>query len=372
MLQAIISGSDPKRFVHKVVSLTSLGSVGTQLREDGVEVVALGLPSIRAAARHLSNARKLMARADVVHTWMYHANLVGSLLARSRTPLLWSIHATYLERKYTKTTTRLAVWCGKLLSASLPDKTIFCSYSSQKFHSDIGYNVSKSAVIENGIDTERFQRLPEARETFRRAHGFHGRFLIGSTARWHPQKDHTTLLKAFELALRGNRTLHLVLAGEGITRQNQALNTLLSDLQITDKVLLLGAVKDIRPVLSALDLFVISSAYGEALPLALCEAMACEVPAVATDIGDCAEIVSDCGWVTSPGGFEEMADAITSAAQQSEESRVTMGQRGRGRIASHYDLLDSILRYEQAYDELHSDLLRRSTRSVSTSLGSLG
>lgn len=338
--------------MHNVVSLTSIGAVGQQLLDADVPVFNLGLPSMKTAVNRLSAVRRVLGDADVVHSWMYHANLIGGALRPRGRPLLWSLHATALEARHTKASTRLMVTLGRWLSRSMPQETVYCSSSSEAYHARIGYDMSHALIINNGIDTKRFQPSAIDRRRLRSTWNLDGKILIGNIARWHPQKDHTTLLEAFAQAQRGNNTLHLVLVGEGLTAENDQLVALIRRLNIEAHVSLVGPVRDIPAVLSALDMFVMSSAFGEALPLALCEAMACKLPAIVTDVGECANVVAEYGWVVPPGEANQLAKAMEVAAGMPETERAAIGIRAREHVLAQFDIEECTRRYEELYISL--------------------
>lgn len=365
-MKALIGRSDPNNFIHEVISLTSLGSVGQQLQQAGVKVYSLGLPSPTAALRELGGIRHTLASAGVIHTWMYHANLIGGLLAPRGRPLLWSVHATELDRRHTKATTRLMVLAGRWLSQAMPEKVAYCSLSSRAYHAGIGYDMSRALVINNGIDTARFRRSVADRQSVRSAYGLDGRYIVGNVARWHPQKDHATLLRAFAAARQKNDVLHLVLVGDGLTSENADLAALLRGLNIEANVSLLGPTRDIPAVLSALDIFAMSSAFGEALPLALCEAMACELPAIVADVGDCADVVADCGWIVPPADVGGLSAALTSAATTDEPVLAAIGRRARVRICEQFNIEASAHSYQELYQLLYNPAARNAPRQNHT------
>nr|WP_281408411.1 glycosyltransferase [Rhizobium sp. ERR1071] len=352
LMQTLIAKSDRSRFKHNVVSLTSIGALGQQLLDADVPVSNLGLPSMRTAVNRLSAVRRVLSDADVIHTWMYHANLIGGALKPRGRPLLWSLHATELEAQYTKVATRMMVTLGQWLSRSLPQETVYCSPSSKAYHAHIGYDMSRAVIINNGIDTARFQSSASDRQRLRAAWNLDGKIVIGNVARWHPQKDHATLLEAFAQAQRGNNALHLVLVGDGLTAENVQLVALIRKLNIEAHVSLVGLMRDIPAVLSALDIFIMSSAFGEALPLALCEAMACKLPAIVTNVGECPNVVANCGWVVPPAEANQLAKAMEAASGMPEAERAAMGSRAREHVLAQFDIEDCTRHYEELYVSL--------------------
>jgi len=107
-------------------------------------------------------------------------------------------------------------------------------------------------------------------------------------------------------------------------------------------------------VMNALDVHVLSSAYGEAFPNVLAEAMACGTPSVTTDVGDAALIVGDTGWVVPPRSEQLLAKAMEHALQQWAEDCGQWRQRqqaARERIVHSFSLDTMAQRYRQVWEE---------------------
>src|SRR5467141_1961066 len=106
MLCRIASGMDGTRFENEVVSLTGILDLAERMQEIGVRVRTLGMrkgmPNPLLVMRLARWIRQ--TNPDVVHTWMYHANLVGALAARlaGNVPVVWGIHHSALDPRVDK------------------------------------------------------------------------------------------------------------------------------------------------------------------------------------------------------------------------------------------------------------------------------
>ena len=100
---------------------------------------------------------------------------------------------------------------------------------------------------------------------------------------------------------------------------------------------------------SALDCLIMSSAYGEGFPNVLVEAMACEVPCVATDVGDSGLIVGSTGRVVPVGSPDELAGAVLDIINMVPEARWELGVAACGRIVEHFSFERMVDQYEAVY-----------------------
>jgi glycosyltransferase involved in cell wall biosynthesis len=124
---------------------------------------------------------------------------------------------------------------------------------------------------------------------------------------------------------------------------------LVEKLGIVGRVVFAGQVPDPQPWLRVLDVFVMSSA-TEQTPNALLEAMACGLPAICTDVGDCAEILGLPGWpaVVAPGDLPAYVDALRAFAGD-RELRQARGTANRERVVSLYSSERMIREYAAMY-----------------------
>jgi glycosyltransferase involved in cell wall biosynthesis len=154
-------------------------------------------------------------------------------------------------------------------------------------------------VIPNGFDLEVFRADASAREAFRLEIGAPGTApLVGIVARVHPDKGYDTFLAAAERVAQ-TTDARFVLCGEGATSANQALCSEIQRRGLTDACHLIGSRSDMPRIYASLDVAV-SASNTEAFPLAVGEAMACEVPCVATDVGDSRMLVGKHGKQSFP------------------------------------------------------------------------
>jgi len=136
---------------------------------------------------------------------------------------------------------------------------------------------------------------------------------IGMVARLEQHKDHFTLLRAIALLRDQGIEVQLILIGEG--SQRSQIEDLINKLELQNWVQLLGSRRDIPQLLSQLDLFVFSAQPDEGFGIALAEAMAANLPIVATDVGSCYEVLDGgrCGLLVKSGSATALADGIRQA-----------------------------------------------------------
>jgi glycosyltransferase involved in cell wall biosynthesis len=344
-------------FEIRVISMTGDGPMGERIRGAGIPVTSLGMergvPNVRGAMRL---ARLLRGDPpDVLQTWMYHADLLGAIGARrgGRVPLVWGIHNTALERRATKALTRWVVRLNSALSNRLPDAIVCCSEEARRAHARLGYDPGKMQVIPNGIDLALFRPDGEARRAVRDELGLApAAILIGMAARYHPQKDHLSFIEAAARIARPAREAHFILCGDQIASENAELQRMVESAGLGDRLHLLGVREDMPRIMASLDLAVLSSAYAEAFPLVIGEAMACEVPCVVTDVGDSAAIVGDTGAVVPPRDPGALAGMCLRLLEGGERRLRELGTAARLRIEERYSLARAVEQYAALYRKL--------------------
>jgi glycosyltransferase involved in cell wall biosynthesis len=321
-------------FEHKVISLMGPGKYGPKMEAEGIEVSYLGLssslPSLLKLLRLTSKVRS--AAPDVVQCWMYHADLLGGYASwrAGVRAIVWGLHHTTLDREGTKWATRKLVRVNAWASSWLPNRIISCSRNGNEVHREIGYPADKMVVVHNGYNTAAFQPDNEARAAIRAEFNISDdQILLGCVARFNPQKDHQNLILGFAEVTKTYPNARLLLIGPGLTVENNEITALIAQTGLKDLVTLVGPRADIPAIMNGLDLHVLGSAFGEAFPNVLSEAMSCGTPCVATDVGDSATIVGDTGRIVPPRDSMALANAILDMAYRLSDPVVQAACRDR-------------------------------------------
>lgn len=357
MLCNLLSKTNRLHFKPIVISLMDGGILGDRIKALDIPVYSIGMnpgiPKPGAIWRLIRTVSYL--KPDLIQGWMYHGNLaaqLASMFCSGRIPILWGIHHSINSLNSEKRMTAEIIKFSAITS-KFAKKIIYVSQNSKIQHEAIKYNCNNSCVIPNGFDTSLFQPSLEARLSLRSELNLPSKsFLIGLICRYHPMKDHANFLKAAALLLNKFPDVHFILVGSKVDRENSTLNKLINDLEIFNRVHLLGQRKDMPRVTAALDILTSASAYGEAFPLAIGEAMSCGVPCVVTDIGDSAWIVSDTGRVVPPKNSEALANTWQELIVLGSEGRKALGQTARSRIIKSFSLESVVSKYEELYASL--------------------
>ena len=358
MLFKLLQEIDRSQFVPEVISLTTLGEIGPRIQALGIPVVALGMRPGRpdlmrfwALLKHLKRSRP-----DVVHTWMYHADLLGGMAARLAgiRALAWGIRHSNLAPEYNKRSTLIVVKACAALSRWVPKRILSCSERAKIGHLAIGYCADKMSVIPNGFDLTRFVPDTAFRLSVRAELGLAADTpLVGVIARDDPQKNHLGFVRAAAALHLVLPHCHFLLAGQGVDHTNEVLIQAVEQAGLQGHVHMLGRRDDVPRLMASLDVLA-SPSHGEAFPNVLGEAMACSVPCVATDVGDSAEIVGGTGRVVAAGDMADMAKQLQALLGMPAEQRRVLGTRARERVRARYELRDITRQYEVVYKHLIS------------------
>jgi glycosyltransferase involved in cell wall biosynthesis len=176
-------------------------------------------------------------------------------------------------------------------------------------------------------------------------HESDGAVTFVNVARFHHIKNHALLLHSFKRVCDSCPSAMLKLAGEGELLEPTKM--LAAELGLTDRIVFLGNVSDVYPLLSQSDVFVLSSD-SEAMPISVLEAMACSLPIVATAVGGVPELVGEDNGLLVPQNDEAaLADAMIKMALDST-LRHKCGRASFERAASY-----NVEKITQAYTTLY-------------------
>ncbi len=353
MLQRYLAalGSDARD--HSVVSLMGDGVIAEPIRSLGVNVTSLNLREGQVTPGSLVNLRRAVRELapDVVHGWMYHgcmaawAAIAGRIT--SKPGLVWAVHHSLQDIQNEKRSNRILIRALAKLSGFAGQIT-YCSDVSRKQHEAIGFSGANSALIPNAIDTNMFRPDDAARKRLEDLCGVNdGRFFVGNFARSHPMKDHVSMVRATAKLLESGYDVHAVIFGQGTTTSPAVAEA--NALGISDRFSAFEGRPDVEKLVPGLDIFLLSSAWGEAFPLAVAEAMACQVPCVVTDVGDSGFLVGNSGLVVPPADPDAQAGAVAQLLDAGPDKRAELGQLARERIKSEFSAERYIQLHEDAY-----------------------
>jgi glycosyltransferase involved in cell wall biosynthesis len=351
LLHRLVARLDPAEVTGEVICLGAIGPAAPLLEEAGWPVTTLDMTPGRVRPRDVVRLARELRRidADVVHTWMYHADLLGGVVARlvTRSRVMWSLHQSALPAGDMKRSTRAIARLNALLSWVVPQAIVSTSWSARDYHAGLGYRRSIITVVPTSFD---LPSEPPA-GVLRRELGLGPEVpIVIRVGRFHAQKDYPTFLHAMDLVLAEREDVHVVGVGAGVSSDNLNLPLPL-DPDRRARVHLLGERGDAPDLVGECDVAVSSSAFGESTPLVIGEAMAAGVPVVSTDVGDARRLVGEGGRMVPPRQAAVLAAAVLDLLRLSGSGRAALGAAAQARIAGKFSLADMALRYEAAYKE---------------------
>lgn len=346
-----INRMPPERYRHAVVCLTGYTEFAGRIERPGVELYALDKAPGLGLASHLRLFKLLRRlRPAILHTYNLGTIEYQAVALLAGVPV--RIHAEHgrdasdpqgLNRKHNLL---------RRLLARVIDRYVPVSHDLARWlDTVVGLPARKVDTIINGVDTERFRAgapLDPAAAAWRAD----GAFVIGAVGRLQDVKNHAGLIDAFA-RLRArvpDQKLRLVLVGDGPLRARLEAQAAASGAGAD--IVFAGAHANVAAVLGGFSLFALPS-IAEGTPVTLLEAMASELPVVASDVGGIPEVVDQGvnGTLVAASDPEALAQALAAYVRDPQRAAVH-GRAARARIEQHYSMAAMLAAYLGLYDRL--------------------
>lgn len=298
--------------------------------------------------RVISRLLQLCKREKVAiwHGHDYKTNALGLLLKRFwRMRLVTTVHGWVHQTRRTPLYYRIDRLC-------LPryERVICVSDDLVQACRTAGVPAQCCILLENGIDETEYSRSQTSEEAKAQLALPPTGFVIGAVGRLAAEKGFDVLIRAGHTLLAKGLDVRLLIVGEGAERV--PLERLAAELGMRDRVHLPGWQPEVREYFEAMDVFALPS-YREGLPNVLLEAMALEVPVVATRVNGVPQLVQDGrnGLLVQAGDAPGFAAALSEILSNAAIRR-QFGASGRQTVETRYSFSTRMHRLKCIYDEL--------------------
>jgi glycosyltransferase involved in cell wall biosynthesis len=209
----------------------------------------------------------------------------------------------------------------------------------------------KVAVVPNGVDTDRFAPNADV-AAIRRELGIDSHDpVVGIVAALRPEKNHELFLEMAHRLRQHVPNARFLVIGDGPCRA--ALELIAERLGLESNVMFLGSRDDVPQLLSAIDVFALTS-HIEANPVSILEAMSVGRPVVATNVGSVCEAVADgvTGFLVAPGDAAAFADRVILLLRDPKRRRA-MGAAGRQAVIARWSIESMVGGYERLIESIY-------------------
>lgn len=303
-------------------------------RERGKTIVHRVVQLLTAPSRLAALLRRL--DAEIVYSALHTSDFIAWVAAQRRCglPVAWSLRASKQTVPWKQ---RVSVELCRMASNRLP-LMLANSEAGLKAYRKHGFQPKKAVVIPNGINVDMFRPDAQAGQEVRDEWGVvPEELLIGIVGRLMPVKNHPLFLEAAAKLAKERPETRFVCVGSGPDAHARRLREQADSLGLKDRVIWAGARRDMRSVYNALDLLCLSSE-SEGFPNVIAEAMACGVPAVATNVGDVEMMIGGIGKLAKNATADALRDAMSELVALTLESRRDLGQKARARIVEQFSV----------------------------------
>ncbi len=348
-LLSLVSKIDTSKFRPVVLSFTD-GEMIDMLRERGIKtyIVHTTKPfNLLLTGKVLDIIKN--ENVQLVHAHGTRATSNSFYAAkRAKIPIIYTVHAWSFHPCLRPFVYKARVRSEKFLTEKV-NETICVSYVNQEEGRQL-FKLRNSRVIQNGIDTEKFDHQKDYGDIKNELGISPDKFLVGYIVRMTEQKDPLTLLKAIKIVKEKNNNINFMLVGDGELKP--MMESYVEENSLGDTVFFENFRTDIPRVLSNLDAYVLPSLW-EGLPIGLLEAMAMQKKVIVSDAEANKELINNGvnGFVFQRENEEELAEAILKMYENPSNAN-KMAQRAKQLIDEKYALGNMVNRIEDTYFEI--------------------
>ena len=303
-----------RNYEIKVVNFLADEAHAEELRLMGIDVVSLGYcwrgGRVVGAIKGVLYLFWLFARykPDIVHTWLYSADVIGGLVAKIfGLRVIWGIFTGNIESQFLTWNTRVFFKLCARLSSFIPSAVVSVSASGRRSHVAAGYQQKKICFVPTGFSVpDSSVEQQEGQYDFRDSR----KVVIGMLGRISKEKDHDLLIRAVGQLQKDDSEVELRLAGGiGVLQDNEELVHCLKREKVWESTQLLGRVSDVPTFLQSLDVFCLIT-NSEGFPTVVGEAMACGKMCIVSDAGDSRILLGDARQLVPRGGLDHLVTRL--------------------------------------------------------------
>ena len=211
----------------------------------------------------------------------------------------------------------------------------------------------KFTVIPNGIDLKKFKKSNYKRSNYRKKLGISpNEKLLGTVARFDPNKDHHTLIKCIKYLKESGLKFKYLLVGQNIDNRNKKICNLIRTNKLEKTIILKGKENDISAVMNSLDLHILSSK-SEAFPIVVLESIACGTACISTNVGDVKEIISNRQLIVEKENYKLLAKKIIDFLKLEKNVRKKIENESNKFIQKKFSIQEMTNSYLKTYNNTH-------------------
>lgn len=282
------------------------------------------IPNLFKLARQVSH--KAQSGFDVIHINSQKALVIAALAAQMSQlpPIVWHLRDILTAGHYSAINRKIAI----LLANHCATKVIANSQATAKAFIEAGGNPALVKVVYNGISEKPFEGISaQARQQLRQTFNIGDAPLVGVFSRLSFWKGQHVVLKA----LAQLPDFHAVIVGDALFGEDEYvdyLQSLVKELDLSDRVHWLGFRRDIPNLMKACDYIVHPSTEPEPFGRVLVEGLLAQRPVIAAAAGGALEIVTDgeTGQLFLPNDANALAQTILSLHANPERVKAVKQQ----------------------------------------------